>query len=167
MRITKRLASVCTHSHGTPSALLCTTDVHSYVLHTPGACGGRRRRRGRNEGGGGGEAGGGCEGPCALKSPSPVRFWWQLAICGAAHSAPQRCSVSPLRDQGRDELRLPLCALTTALPYLPAPRPRARRAPPPVATSYGWARETEPEIGPEIGREIEPTRDLAGCSRGG
>ena len=73
-------------------------------------------RRARAAGGGGGEgvtravaageAGGGCEGPCALKSPSPVRFWCQLAICGAAHSSPQRCPISPLRDQGRDELRL-------------------------------------------------------------
>jgi hypothetical protein len=65
-------------------------------------------------------------------------------------SSPQRCSIFRT---------VPLRVLTTALSYLPAPRPRARRAPPPVATSDGWARE--------IGREIEPTRHLAGCSRGG
>ena len=69
-------------------------------------------------------------------------------------SSPQRCSISRT---------VPLRALTTALSYLPAPRPRARRAPPPD----GWALEIEPEIGPEMVREMEPTRDLAGRSRGG
>ena len=69
-------------------------------------------------------------------------------------SSPQRCSISST---------VPLRALTTALSYLPAPRPRARRAPPPD----GWALEIEPEIGPEMVREMEPTRDLAGRSRGG
>ena len=91
-------------------------------------------------------------------------------------SSPQRCSIFrtvPLRVLTTTLSYLPAprprarrapppvatYVLTTALSYLPAPRPRARRAPPPVATSDGWARE--------IGREIEPTRHLAGCSRGG
>ena len=111
-------------------------------------------RRARAAGGGGGE---GVTRAVARRGGRRPRLRGPLCL-EIAESRPVLVATGNLRSR---------TLFTTALPYLPAPRPRARRAPPPVATSNGWAREIEPEIGPEIGREIEPMRDLAGCSRGG